>query len=83
MRTSRTFLARLMQDAWALARQGAQTFGGNASLYFACALRLVWADTRPQTVWHPGTGNVFWLPGVPLAVVPPRNGRLFLPGLGQ
>ena len=51
MKTSRrAFLARLMKDAWALARQGAQRFGGNAKLYFAIALRLVWQDSRPRTV---------------------------------
>ena len=54
MTTSRTFQSRLMRDAWLLARQGAHRFGGKASMYFADALRLAWADSRPQCLWFPG-----------------------------
>lgn len=82
MKTSRrTFLARIMNDAWALARQGAQTFGGSVKLYFALALRLVWQDSRPRTVWHKGLGNRFWLPGLPVAGQTGNKGQFLLPGM--
>ena len=84
MKTSRrAFLARLMKDAWALARQGAQRFGGNAKLYFAIALRLVWQDSRPRTVWHRGLGNQFVLPGMPQLSMPIKKGQFFLPGISN
>ncbi|WP_346667418.1 hypothetical protein [uncultured Desulfovibrio sp.] len=35
-----------MLSAWALARLGARQYGGTPRLYFACALRLIWADWR-------------------------------------
>jgi len=82
MKTSRrAFLANIMRDAWTLARQGAERFGGSVRLYFAFALRLVWQDSRPRAVWHPKQGNRFWLPGVPLAASRARTGQMFLPGV--
>ncbi len=84
MKTSRrAFLARLMKDAWALARQGAQRFGGNAKLYFAIALRLVWQDSRPRTVWHRGLGNQFVLPGMPQLSIAIQKGQFVLPGISN
>ena len=81
--TQRTFLTRLMGNAWTLARQGAQKFGGEATLYFAIALRLVWQDSRekPASVWHKGTGNQFLLPGLRPPVRAGRQGPVVLPGL--
>lgn len=82
MKTSRrTFLARIMNDAWALARQGAAKFGGSVTLYFAIALRLVWQDNRPRTVWHKGLGNRFWLPGLPVTSQTGSKGQFLLPGM--
>lgn len=84
MKTSRrAFLARLMKDAWALARQGAQRFGGNAQLYFAIALRLVWQDSRPRTVWHRGLGNQFVLQGMPQLSIAIQKGQFVLPGISN
>jgi len=85
----RAFLSRLMGNAWTLARQGAQRFGGEAHLYFAIALQLVWQDSKakPATVWHKGIGNHYLLPGLeqaPVAVERKRIGTQFLlPGLGK
>lgn len=84
MKTSRrTFLARVMNDAWALARQGAQRFGGNVRLYFAIALYLVWQDRqgRPVSVWHKGLGNQFWMPGLPVTIQTSIKGQFLLPGM--
>lgn len=76
---------KLMKKAWALARQGARNFGAPAKSYFACALKLVWEESRkPAEVassWSPGVGNRFVLPGVPLPTSRPCNGRCVLPGL--
>lgn len=86
MKTSRrTFLARIMNDAWALARQGAQTFGGSVKLYFAIALHLIWQDRRgrPVAVWHKGLGNRFWLPGLPITATTDSKGQFLLPGMSE
>ena len=84
MKTSRrAFLARLMREAWALARLGASRFGGSAVLYFAIALRLVWQDSRPRTVWHKGIGNRFLRPGMPVPEVLEKAGQLLLPGIAK
>lgn len=84
MKTSRrTFLARIMNDAWALARQGAAKFGGSVKLYFAIALHLIWQDRqgRPVSVWHKGLGNQFWMPGLPVTATINSKGQLLLPGV--
>lgn len=82
MKTTRhAFLTRIMNDAWALARQGARKFGGSVKLYFSIALRLVWQDSRPRTVWHKEMGNRFWLPGVPIASRSSSKGQFLLPGI--
>ena len=84
MKTARRmFLARIMNEAWALARQGARKFGGSAKLYLAIALRLVWQDSRPRTVWHRGLGNQFVLPGMPQLTVSVKKGQFFLPGIAN
>lgn len=84
MKTARRiFLARIMNEAWALARQGARKFGGSAKLYFAIALRLVWQDSRPRTVWHRGLGNQFVLPGMPQFTMFVKKGQFFLPGIAN
>ncbi len=84
MKTSRrTFLARIMNDAWELARQGAQKFGGSVKLYFGIALRLVWWDCRPRTLWHKGTGNQFVLPGLPDIRQAGSKGQFLLPGMSD
>lgn len=84
MKTSRrAFLARLMREAWALARLGAGRFGGSAALYFAIALRLVWQDSRPRAVWRKGVGNRFLLPGMPLPEGKEKSGQLLLPGIAK
>ena len=84
MKTARRmFLARIMNEAWALARQGARKFGGSAKLYLAIALRLVWQDSRPRTVWHRGLGNQFVLPGMPQLTVNVKKGQFFLPGIAN
>ena len=79
----RIFLARIMKDAWTLARQGARKFGGSTKLYFAIALRLVWQDSRPRTVWHRGLGNQFVLPGMSQLPPPVKKGQFFLPGIAN
>lgn len=86
MKTSRrTFLSRIMRDAWNLARHGSQKFGGNVTLYFALALHLVWLDAkqRPVSVWHSGLGNQFLIPGLPLPLLTNGKGQLLLPGMGR
>ena len=76
-------MKRLMRTAWSLARQGARRFGGMPSLYFVIALRLVWQESKPRTVWHAGLGNMFLLPGMPLPAVPVSRGQYSLPGIGK
>ena len=84
MKTSRrAFLARLMREAWALARMGASRFGGSAVLYFSIALRLVWRDSRPRAVLHTGIGNRFLLPGMPLPEGKQKAGQFLLPGIAK
>ncbi|MEG2173803.1 MAG: alanyl-tRNA synthetase [Desulfovibrionaceae bacterium] len=75
-------LARLMSAAWKLARQGAQRFGGSATLYFAIALHLVWQDStaKPQAVFHRGLGMQYWFPGLAM-VAQVKKGQCLLPGL--
>lgn len=82
-----------MYRAWEMAREGARNFGGNAKLYFACALRTAWSELpaipqtevkpepRPYTVWHKGLGNRYLLPGVPMPSGPVRMGQFSLPGI--
>lgn len=79
----RAFLTRLMNDAWALARHGAQRFGGSTTLYFAIALHLVWWDSRPRTLWHKGIGNQFVLPGLPDIRQAGSKGQFLLPGMSD
>lgn len=47
---ARCYIVELMENvftrSWSLARQGAQRFGGRASDYFACALRLTYVAIR-------------------------------------
>lgn len=84
MKTSRrAFLTHIMNDAWALARQGTQAFGGSVSMFFPLALRLVWQDSRPRTVWHKGVGNVFLLPGLSLTNRAASKGQFLLPGMSE
>lgn len=73
----------LMVAAWTLARQGARRFGGSPSLYFVIALRLVWRESKPRTVWHAGLGNMFLLPGLPVPTIPGARGQFSLPGIGK
>ena len=75
------FLACLMQDAWNLAHLGVKKFGGSPRLYLAASLRIAWQESKPRTVWHPGLGSRFWLPGLAMPSVPTRRGQMFLPGL--
>lgn len=87
---TRRTLARIMLSAWALARLGARQYGGTPRLYFACALRLIWADwrngkktsVRPATCWVSGIGNLYLLPGITL---PQRvdHGQCCLPGISK
>lgn len=84
MKTSRrTFLARIMNDAWSLARQGATKFGGSVKLYFAIALHLIWRDSRPRTLWHKGLGNQFVLPGLSDIRQAGSKGQFLLPGMSD
>ena len=84
MKTSRrTFLAHIMNDAWTLARQGAQKFGGSVKLYFGIALRLVWWGSRPRTLWHKGIGNQFVLPGLSDIRQAASKGQFLLPGMSD
>ncbi len=84
MKTSRrTFLARIMNDAWALARQGAAKFGDSVKLYFGIALRLIWRDSRPRTLWHKGLGNQFVLPGLSDIRQAGSKGQFLLPGMSD
>lgn len=75
-------LARLMSAAWKLAKQGAHRFGGNASLYFAIALHIVWQEStaKPQAVFHRGLGMQYWFPNLPL-VAQVQKGQCLLPSL--
>lgn len=82
--------SKIMSEAWNSARQGAKKFGGNAKLYFACALALTWqaekkqlavAEPKQLTVYYRGQER-FVLPGAPLPVIADQSGRLFLPGIG-
>ena len=52
-------------------------------LYFAIALRLVWRDSRPRTVWHKGIGNRFLLPGMLVPEGLEKAGQLLLPGIAK
>lgn len=86
MKTSRrNMLSRLMIEAWYLARQGARKFGGNAKLYFAIALHLIWQErqSRPRTLWHKGLGNQFLLPGLPNIRQASSKGQFLLPGMSD
>lgn len=86
MKTSRrNMLSRIMVEAWYLARQGAQRFGGSAKLYFAIALRLIWQSrqARSATVWHRGVGNLFLLPGLSLPTHTNGKRQILLPGMGK
>ena len=84
MKTSRrTFLAHIMNDAWTLARQGAQKFGGSVKWYFGIALRLVWWGSRPRTLWHKGIGNQFVLPGLSNIRQAASKGQFLLPGMSD
>lgn len=76
-------MKRLMRSAWSLARQGAERFGGSPAIYFVIALRLAWKESRPQTVWHLGIGNIFLLPGLSVPAVPGARGQFTLPGIGK
>lgn len=87
--STRHSLKRLMRAAWELARLGAQRFGGSSRLYFSCALRLVWADSRnggpkarPASYWAAGLGNTYALPGV-LLPQQVRRGQYRLPGISD
>lgn len=72
----------LMQSAWNLARNGASKFGGKPSEYIRVAMRLVWRarNKAPETVYIPGLGARYWLPGVERKLQA-RRGQLLLPGL--
>jgi hypothetical protein len=39
-------MEKVFKQAWPLARQGAQRFGGRSRSYFASALRLTYVDMR-------------------------------------
>lgn len=68
---------QIMIRAWELGRHGATKFGGSAKLYFACALKLVWKESRkPRALWHPELGGaVYVLPGVKPPRIPVSGGR--------
>lgn len=88
-------LRQIMNRAWEMAREGARNFGGNAKLYFICALRIAWKESpgipqdevkpepRPPTAWHKGIGNRYVLPGVQLLSWPVRKGQFSLPGIRE
>lgn len=88
--STRRTLARIMRAAWELARLGAQQYGGTPRLYFACALRLIWADmradkkapARPASLWVKGIGNLYALPGVSLPQQV-QHGQFCLPGISK
>lgn len=77
----RTELAGLMRNAWNLARMGKKRFGGSVKMYFICALRLAWADTRTRSVYRKGQGNRFWMPGVAMPASEVKRGQFTLPGI--
>lgn len=86
-------LGKIMNHAWEMAREGAKKFGGNAKLYFSCALKSAWSEVRasrltkmqqesePRTAWHLGIGNRYVLPGIPIPSSPIKKGQLSLPGI--
>ena len=80
-KTQRIQLAGVMRNAWQLSRQGVQRFGGTTKLYFCCALRLAWADTRTRSVYRKGQGNRFWMPGVAMPASEVKRGQFTLPGI--
>lgn len=41
--------ANIMKRAWAIAREGAEKFGGKASEYFAESLRMAWKEIKAVT----------------------------------
>ncbi len=86
-------LSKIMNMAWEMARAGAGRFGGKPRTYFACSLALAWKEEKQmrhtaksggktQSMCHPGLGNQYILPGIPLPKSPVRKGQIFLPGLG-
>ena len=79
--TQRIQLAGVMRSAWQLSRQGVQKFGGTTKLYFRCALKLAWADTRTRSVYRKGQGNRFWMPGVVMPASEVKRGQFTLPGI--
>lgn len=40
----------VMKEAWALARRGCRTYGGNVRQYISEALRIVWAELMANPV---------------------------------
>lgn len=73
----------IMRRAWAMARLGAERFGGSVKQYFAMALKFAWEEARekPRTCWTVGLGKSFVLPGVPIPTSKARNGNFVLPGI--
>lgn len=80
-RTRRILLAGIMKNAWAMSYMGVERFGGSVKLYFACALKLAWADTRTRSVYRKGQGNRFWMPGVAMPRSEVKAGQFTLPGI--
>ncbi len=80
-KSQRIQLAGVMRNAWQLSRQGVRKFGGTTKLYFRCALKLSWADTRTRAVYSTTTGNRYWMPGVSLPESPTRKSQFMLPGI--
>ena len=70
----------IMQEAWNLARSGANRFGDSAALYFREALRIVWRESRAVSVYKPGLGTQFWMGFVPVRQEA-RRGQILLPGV--
>ena len=81
MQARRILLAGIMKNAWTLSRMGVKRYGGTVKLYFACALKLSWADTRTRSVYRKGQGNRFWMPGVAIPESEVKRGQFTLPGI--
>lgn len=79
-------LTKIMQNAWAIARLGAEKFGGNAKMYMSVAMHFAWTDkesekTQPLTMFRKNTGNQLWMDFVPMPKHTTPIGQLLLPGM--
>ncbi len=81
MKITRTVLATIMLNAWALARYGAAQFDGNVKEYLSIALKISWKEARRNsaTSWSKEYGVRHLLPGLDFSGV--HKGQILLPGL--